>query len=213
MKKHELNLIFRACWVSLWNTISVDELSSHHHLNVQKNGFPNLFGPWNAAGFPEPPAEEPWLNRYHSTEITAFVSWYINNLWGKKRGSGETLAKWNNTYTQNTGTSGNKFHKKNRLQSTFFFAQIHCFPTSLPFLNYSQVIFEMGFGLVNHTASWKMFLAPLPNNSSFDWCKTKQKQKTPKWTSDLGEWGSLFVRTLQPTGDSELWVLSSSVFL
>lgn len=158
------------------------------------------------AGLSESPAEESWLNRYHSSEITAFLSWYINNFSCKRHRSSKTLAKWNNTHTQNTGTSGNNFHKKNRLQSTFF-SQIHCFPTSVPFLNYSQVIFEMGFGLINHTASWKMFLVPPPNNSSFDWCKTKQKQKKPKWTSDLGEWESLFVSTRQPTGDSELWTL------
>lgn len=99
-------------------------------------------------------------------DITALklqpLSWYINNLSCKKHRSSKTLAKWNNTYMQNTGSSGNKFYKKNRLQSTFF-VQIHCFPTSLTFLNYSQVIFEMGFGLINHTTSWKMFLVPPPN--------------------------------------------------
>lgn len=97
----------------------------------------------------------------------------------KKHRSSKTLAKWNNTYILNICSLGNKFYQKKRLQSTFFL-QIHCFPTSLRFLNYSQVIFEIGFGLINHIASWKMlFLVPPPNNSSFDWCKTKQK-KTKK---------------------------------
>lgn len=156
-------------------------------------------------GLTRSPAEESWLNRYHSIEITAFLSWCINNLSWKKHRSSKTLAKWNNAYIHNTGTSGNKFYKKNRLQSTFFFfPQIHCFPTSLTYLNHSQVIFEMGLMLINHTASWKMFLVPSSNNSSFDWSKTKQEQKTQKRKSDLGEWGSL--STLQPTGDSELWM-------